>query len=129
VLAPFDPPFRPHDDWRPFRDDLASQLATDARTPDTKVWFVMYAWRNAEIWHLMECRAARPLIGDFMSRDGVVIFSIGRADLLRFVRRTDAWDACYADYRPLIYAQAFSAQSWAGDSRTDGSAAGDTRRE
>ena len=111
VLAPFDPPSRPGVGWRDFRDDLALHVADDA-SGDANVWFVMYAWRNTEIWHLMECDAVRARIENFMTRDGVVIFSIPRRELADFVRRTSAWESCYADYRPLIHASAFAAYPW-----------------
>jgi hypothetical protein len=111
VLAPFDPPSRPSSDWRTFRDDLALQVG-DGANGNPNVWFVMYAWRNTEIWHLMECEPIRARIENFMTREGVVIFSIPRRVLADFLRETRAWETCYADYRPLIHASAFEAYPW-----------------
>jgi len=111
VLAPFDPPSRPAVDWRAFHDDLALQLA-DGANGNANVWFVMYAWRNTEIWHLMECDPIRARIENFMTRDGVVIFSIPRRELATFLRQTRDWESCYADYRPVIFASAFEAYPW-----------------
>jgi hypothetical protein len=109
VLAPFNPPFKPHHSWEPFRDNLKSRLDSDITTPESKVWFVMYGWKNIEIWHLMNCDAIKPKIYDYFSRDGVLLFSIQIKALSDFLKEDAAWKFCYSDYKPLIYAETFKA--------------------
>ncbi|MGR9037956.1 MAG: glycosyltransferase family 39 protein, partial [Gammaproteobacteria bacterium] len=109
VLAPFDPPFKPHYSWKPFRENLNSRLHSTITTQENKVWFVMYGWENTELWHLLNCEAVRPDIGDYFSRDGVLIFSILVKHMFRFLNNISAWESCYSDYKPLISAKKFKA--------------------
>lgn len=109
ILAAFDPPFKPHKNWEPFRDNLKARLDSNIAMPENKVWFVMYGWRNIEIWHLMECNAIRPEIHDFFSRDGVLIFSIQVNGLSNFLNDAASWKSCFSDYKPLIVAETFKA--------------------
>jgi len=109
VLAPFDPPFKPHSSWEPFRDNLKSRLDSKITTPESNVWFVMYGWKNTEIDHLVNCNAIRPQIHDYFSRDGVLIFSIQVNALSHFLKENAAWEFCYSDYKPLISAETFKA--------------------
>lgn len=110
LLAPYDPPTIPYTDSQPFRKSLQERLITKPVMPAAgNVWFVMYGAKNAEIWHLMECRALQSDIKNFLSRENVVVFSIKRAALTAFLQNTTAWEKCYAGYKPLITAQMFPA--------------------
>ncbi len=109
VLAPFNPPFKPHHSWEPFRDNLKSRLDSNLAVPQSKVWFVMYGWKNTEIWHLMNCAAISPQINDYFSRVGVLIFSIHINALSNFLQDNAAWKFCYADYKPLTSPEQFNA--------------------
>jgi hypothetical protein len=111
VLAPFDPPFKPHTGWEPFRDNLKSRLTSNITTPNSYVWFVMYGWKNFEIWPLMRCAAIKPLIHDYFSRDGVLIFSVQVKALTAFLNEDADWKFCYSTYTPLINVVAFKEQS------------------
>jgi len=109
VLAPFDPPFKPYSSWKPFRDNLKARLDSNIAMPTSNVWFVMYGWKNIEIWKLMNCAAIRPQIHNYFSRDGALIFSIQVKRLSNFLKENAAWEFCYSDYKPLISAETFKA--------------------
>jgi hypothetical protein len=109
LLAPFDPPFKPHHNWEPFRDNLKTRLDSNITTQESKVWFVIYGWKNTEIWHLMNCAAIKPQIQDYFSRDGVLIFSIQVKLLSDFLKKNAAWEFCYSGYNPLIRPEQFKA--------------------
>ncbi|MGZ8161822.1 MAG: glycosyltransferase family 39 protein [Methylobacter sp.] len=109
ILAPSDPPFNARHTWETFRDSLKSRLASNITMPESKVWFVMYGWKNTEIWHLMNCAAIRPQINDYFTRDGVLIFSIQVKVLSNFIKENTAWEFCYSGYKPLITAETFKA--------------------
>jgi len=118
VLAPFDPPFKPHSSWEPFRDNLKARLDSNITTPESNVWFVMYGWKNTEIEHLVNCTAISPQIHNYFSRDGVLIFSIQVKILANFLKENAAWEFCYSDYKPLISAETFKAYPLVTDLNT-----------
>jgi len=109
LWAPFDPPWRPHTGWQPFHDNLQARLNEKAVAAGGNVWFVMYSAKNIESWDLLHCRVAQPDIGNFFSRNSVLIFSIPAEKLAGFLKNTAAWEQCYADYAPLITAESFPA--------------------
>lgn len=107
ILAPFGSPYKPYSSWRPFRETLARRLEEGVAAENGNVWFVQYGWKNQEIWTLMQCSAARPLMENFMSRDGVVIFSMKVAALKQYLKNDEAWEKCYAGYKPLVVGTPF----------------------
>jgi hypothetical protein len=109
VLAPFNPPFKPRHSWEPFHDNLKSRLESNIAMPESRIWFVMYGWKNIEIWHLMNCDAISQQIHDYFSRDGALIFSIKVKALSKFLRENAAWKFCYSDYKPLSSPEMFKA--------------------
>ena len=108
LWAPFDPPWRPHSGWQPFRDDLKTRLNQRAGTGGN-VWFFMVGAKNIELWDLLYCRDIQSDIRNFFSRDNVLIFSVSANKLTDFLKNTSAWEHCYADYKPLIAAELFPA--------------------
>ncbi len=109
ILAPFDPPWKPHSTITPFRETLQQQIGS--LSPQTNVWFVMYNYKNIEQWMLMECDAAKPYLAHFFSRDGAIIYSINARALMSILNNDETFNHCYAGYKPLIVAMSFKAVS------------------
>ena len=110
LLAPFASPYKPYTSWHAFRDDLKQRVA-EVR-PGNTVWFVQYGWKSEELWRLMICEEAQPVIEQFMSRDGVAIFGVRASRLSALLDETPVWEHCYADYRPLVVGTPFHAVTW-----------------
>jgi len=110
VLAPYNPPFNPYHPLESFRNNLKSRLNSNITMPESKVWFVIYSWKNnIEIWHLLNCDAIQPQIHDYFSRDGVLIFSIQVKTVSNFLKENAAWEYCYSDYKPFLGSETFKA--------------------
>jgi hypothetical protein len=107
VLAPFASPYRPHSSWHAFAENLAERL--EEVRPENTVWFVQFGWKSEELWRLMTCEDAHPMMENFLSREGVAIFGIKAARLSALLRETAVWERCYAGYRPLVVGTPFHA--------------------
>ncbi len=110
VIAPFDPPFKSYHNWEPFRENLKLQINADHSNPERKIWFVMYGYKNTEIWHLSGCEAIKSHIQDYFSLDGVLIFSLKTTAMFEFLKDDQAWVFCFADYKPLLSGEPFKAR-------------------
>lgn len=111
LLAPFGSPYKPYNSWRQFRDNLQNRLNDGSVNTDANIWFVQYGWKNQEVWMLMQCNIAKPLMQNFMSRDGVAIFSIKVSALTEFLKDHEAWEICYKNYKPLVIGTPFKQQT------------------
>jgi hypothetical protein len=107
VLAPFDPPFKPHWTLQDFRDNLTARVQDGTVPRDGKFWFVMYGWRSVELTDLLQCAAAAPDIADFLSRPAVLIYSIRETDLRRLLKNETVWKQCFAGYAPSDIGRTF----------------------
>jgi hypothetical protein len=101
LLAGFDSPYKPHITPQALRDELIAENDTHIVPPDGKLWFVQYGWKNNAIWRLMECGALKNSLEDFMSREGIVIFSIRQPAFAAFLQNDEAWKQCFTGYKPL----------------------------
>jgi hypothetical protein len=102
VLAGFDAPFKPHSHCRPVRSELREEANASSVPSAGNFWFVQYGWKNEEIWRIMQCPALYGKINNFVSREGVAIFSIQKPDFVAFLNDDAAWQACFAGYKPLV---------------------------
>lgn len=109
ILAPYGPPIRPYSDWHSFHDTLMKRLEEGKISPHSQIWFVDYGWRNLDIWTLMECKQAAPLMDNFFSRENVLIFSINAKSLTNFLEEDAVWKDCYKGYAPLVVGYPFHA--------------------
>jgi hypothetical protein len=107
VLAPINSPQHPSASWTEFKSTLAKYIGDNTMKAGKNFWFVMYDWKDAGIWHLMECRDVKK--DNFFSRDGIIIFSINSNTLKTFLKNDASWQACYSDYRPSLIADSFKA--------------------
>jgi hypothetical protein len=95
-------------DQEPFYHSLLLRTHTLYNSnPHGQLWFVVYGWKNTDIWRIMECKALQPEIRNFMSRDGVLIFSVPASDMKSFISDKSAWNRCYPDTKPDISATGF----------------------
>ncbi len=108
LLAPFASPYKPYSSWQPFRDELVKRTEDGTIPPHANLWFVQYGWKSGEVWALMQCKAAEPIIQNFMSRENIAIFSMKADALSAFLADTQSWEECYKDFKPLVIGTPFS---------------------
>jgi hypothetical protein len=107
LIAPFDPPFKPHSSWEPFRNNLKTRINSNITTPVNNVWFVMLGWKDHEIERLMQCKPIQTKIQNYFTQDGVLIFSINTSTFSEFLDKKDIWESCYSDYRSTLIIETF----------------------
>lgn len=108
ILAPFGSPYKPYPDWHAFQDNLKARYEDGTITLSSRLWFAQYGWKNEEITTLLQCEAFQPLIHNYLTEDGVAIFSADADEFSNFLNNGMVWQQCYAHYKPNIIATRLS---------------------
>ncbi|MEI6729784.1 MAG: hypothetical protein WCL30_00860 [Pseudomonadota bacterium] len=105
ILAPYDSVLLPYDKiLENFYKLLSSNSSQNGAN---NFWFVVYGWKNSEIFGLFNCPTTHEEIENIYSEPGVLIFSVKQSVIAKLVQDKDAFAKCYVNHRPIIVTAKF----------------------